>query len=46
METLGVIGVVVTGPEEATSGLTNLLPDERQPLPVWRKPQIEGSTAV
>jgi len=33
--TLGVIGVALPGPEEATSGLAKLLPDvERQPLPV------------
>jgi len=32
--TLGVIGVAVSGPEEATSGLAKLLPVERQPLPV------------
>ena len=30
--TLGVIGVAVSGPEEATSGLAKLLPAERQPL--------------
>jgi len=38
--TLGVIGVAVSGPEEATSGLAKLLPVARQPLPVRRKPQI------
>jgi len=32
--TLGVIGVAVSGPKEATSGLAKLLPVERQPLPV------------
>jgi len=32
--TLGVVGVAVSGPEEATSGLAKLLPVERQPLPV------------
>ena len=32
--TLGVIGVAVSGPEEATSGLAKLLSVERQPLPV------------
>ena len=32
--TLGVIGVAVSGPEEATSGLAKLLPVERHPLPV------------
>jgi len=31
--TLRVIGVAVSGPEEATSGLAKLLPVERQPLP-------------
>ena len=38
--TLGVIGVAVSGPEEATSGLAKLLPIDRQPLPVSWKPQI------
>jgi len=32
--TLGVIGVAVSGPEEATSGLAKLVPVQRQPLPV------------
>ena len=32
--TLGVTGVAVYGPDEATSGLAKLLPVERQPLPV------------
>jgi len=32
--TLGVIGVAVSEPEEATSGLAKLLPVKRQPLPV------------
>jgi len=31
--TRGVIGVAVSGPEEATSGLAKLLPVKRQPLP-------------
>jgi len=31
---LGVIGVAASGPEEAISGLAELLPVERQPLPV------------
>jgi len=38
--TLGVIGVAVSGPEAATSGVAELLPVARQPLPVRRKPQI------
>jgi len=29
-----VIGVAVSGPEEATSGLAKLLPVEKQPIPV------------
>ena len=41
--TLGVIGVAVSGPEEATSGLAKLVPVQRQPLPVWRKQQIMPS---
>jgi len=32
--TLGVIGVAVSGPEEATSDVAKLLPVDRQPLPV------------
>jgi len=32
--TLVVIGLAVSGPEEATSGLAKLLPVERQQLPV------------
>ena len=32
--TLGVIGVAVSEPEEANSGLEKLLPVERQPFPV------------
>jgi len=32
--TLSVIEVAVSGPKEATSGLSKLLPVERQPLPV------------
>jgi len=32
--TLGVIGVDVSGPEEATSGVAEILPVERQPLQV------------
>jgi len=32
--TLGVIGVAVSGPQEATSGLAKLLPVDRQRLPV------------
>jgi len=32
--TLGLIGVAVSGSEEATSGLAKLLPVEKQPLPV------------
>jgi len=32
--TLGVIGVAVSGPEEATSGLAKLVPVQRQPLSV------------
>jgi len=32
--TIGVIGVAVSGSEEAISGLRKLLPVERQPLPV------------
>jgi len=32
--TLGVIGVALSWPEEATSGLGKLLPVNRQPLPV------------
>ena len=35
-----LIAVAVSWPEEATSGLAKLLPVERQPLPVWQKPQI------
>jgi len=38
--TLGVIGVSVSALEEATSGLAKVVPVERQPLPVFRKPQI------
>jgi len=38
--TLDVIGVAVSRPDEATSGLAKLLPVERQPLPIWQKPQI------
>jgi len=38
--TLGVIGVAVSGPEVATSGSAELLPVDRQLLPVSRKPQI------
>jgi len=30
--TLGVIGVAVSGPDEATSGVAKLLPVERQPF--------------
>ena len=30
--TLGVIGVAVSGPEEATSGLAKLLPVERRKI--------------
>jgi len=37
--TLGVIGVSVSALEEATSGLAKVLPVERQPLPVFQKPQ-------
>jgi len=38
--TLGVIGVAASGPEEATFGLTKLLPVDRQPLPVLWKSQM------
>jgi len=33
--TFGVIGVAVSGPKQATSGLAQLLTVERQPFPVW-----------
>jgi len=38
--TFGVIGVAVSGLEEATSGLAKLLPVEQRPPPVSRKPLI------